>query len=203
MADVSYIVPSLPRQVGVKYKLIPNVLGYAVGSDGTVWTCRNRGPSHGTFYTQWRRLKLTRNNHGKFRVTLYRGVGQVPLQRHVHRLVAVAFCPCPEHCMHVCHRDDDSSNNTVANLYWGTPLTNRADSKRNGGWAHGETHGCAKLSNEQAKQLIRDCRKLPRGSSSRIKRGSLQPLMLKYGLSRSYVSAVAAGRTWKHLQDIE
>jgi len=45
----------------------------------------------------------------------------------VHRLVAGAFIPNPEAKLCVCHRDDDTRNNTVSNLWWGTHKENMQD----------------------------------------------------------------------------
>ncbi len=46
--------------------------------------------------------------------------------RMVHRLVLEAFIgPCPTG-MEGCHKDDDTDNNHVENLFWGTHLENCA-----------------------------------------------------------------------------
>ena len=52
----------------------------------------------------------------------------------VHHLVALAFIgPKPEGCM-VLHRDDDRSNNSADNLYYGTAADNASDRVTNGLW---------------------------------------------------------------------
>ena len=63
-------------------------------------------------------------------VGLYRD-GKIHRVR-VHRLVLSAWRgACPEG-MDGLHKDDDQDNNDLANLYWGTPTQNAADSKANG-----------------------------------------------------------------------
>ena len=68
----------------------------------------------------------------RYRVcTLYRD-GQ-PKQRTVHTLVLETFVgPRPEKGAHGCHRDDNTDNNHLDNLYWGTPAQNSRDAVNNG-----------------------------------------------------------------------
>lgn len=44
----------------------------------------------------------------------------------VSRLVALAYIPNPENKPCVCHKDNNSLNNNVDNLYWGTHQENMA-----------------------------------------------------------------------------
>ena len=62
----------------------------------------------------------------------------------VHRLVCEAFHG-ESKGRYALHRDDNRSNNTVDNLYWGTQKENLADRKRNGHGFEGEKHPRAKL----------------------------------------------------------
>jgi HNH endonuclease/NUMOD4 motif-containing protein len=52
--------------------------------------------------------------------------------RAVHRLVLTAFKGVPLKGMQGLHNDDDTTNNQLLNLRWGTPKENHADSARNG-----------------------------------------------------------------------
>lgn len=71
---------------------------------------------------------ITPKGH-RFVVLSHRGV---PSTKSVHILVLEAFIgPRPEGMLGL-HRDDDKSNNTVENLYWGTYSDNAADAVRNG-----------------------------------------------------------------------
>lgn len=56
----------------------------------------------------------------------------------VHHLVLEAFVGPRPDGMHGLHRDDDKTNNSVENLYWGTHFDNMQDKVRNG------NHHCAK-----------------------------------------------------------
>jgi hypothetical protein len=44
--------------------------------------------------------------------------------KYVHRLVAIEFIENPNNLPNVCHKDNDPSNNSVDNLYWGTQSDN-------------------------------------------------------------------------------
>lgn len=71
--------------------------------------------------------------------TLYRD-GK-PYQRTVHVLMLEAFVELRPKGMQACHRDDDPDNNSLDNLYWGTPKQNARDKIRNGGcWKSNITH---------------------------------------------------------------
>lgn len=62
-------------------------------------------------------------------------------QQLVHRLVLKAFCGEPPDGMEALHGDGDPSNNTLANLRWGTHSENQADQV-----AHGTHPNAAKTS---------------------------------------------------------
>ena len=51
---------------------------------------------------------------------------------YVHRLVAETHIPNPKNYPLVRHLDDDTNNNSVHNLAWGTPKDNHEDAVRNG-----------------------------------------------------------------------
>ena len=51
---------------------------------------------------------------------------------YIHRLVAEAFIPNPNHLPYVRHLDDDRDNNAVENLAWGTQKDNHRNAVRNG-----------------------------------------------------------------------
>lgn len=57
------------------------------------------------------------------------------LRKKVHVLVLEAFVGARPEGMLGLHRNDDKDNNTLENLYWGTPWENRQDARRNGVYA--------------------------------------------------------------------
>jgi hypothetical protein len=62
--------------------------------------------------------------------TLFRDGKRKPVL--VHAVMLMAFIgPRPEGA-HGCHRDDDPNNNTLKNLYWGSPKQNVGDSVKSG-----------------------------------------------------------------------
>lgn len=74
------------------------------------------------------KIKVTKagevfNKGVKLKPKLIRGYLKVKIDGStysVHRLVALAHIPNPDNKPCVCHRDNDRTNNTVENLYWGT-----------------------------------------------------------------------------------
>lgn len=71
---------------------------------------------------QYRSVHLSNNGKGKsFRI---------------HRLVAKAFIPNPNNYPNVLHRDNDTSNNCISNLKWGTQKENLEQMSREGRWAN-------------------------------------------------------------------
>ena len=63
----------------------------------------------------------------RYRRVHLHGPGNEWIHAYVHVLVCTAFHgPRPPETM-CCHRDDDQSNNTAENLYWGSPSENRTD----------------------------------------------------------------------------
>lgn len=62
--------------------------------------------------------------------TLYRD-GK-PYQRTIHALMLKTFVEPRPKGMQACHWDDNTDNNDLGNLYWGTPKQNARDKIRNG-----------------------------------------------------------------------
>lgn len=113
--------------------------------------------------------------------------GRSRQQAAVHRLVALAFCGAPPHeSAHVLHADGDKTNNTAANLRWGTPADNHADTERHGRRRKGERHPQAKLTED----AVRDIRKSTAKAAQ---------IAARHGITREHVWAVRCGRVWAHV----
>lgn len=104
------------------FRTIPEFPTYEASNDGQI-----RGKQGGRRSNRPLKHQLS---YGYHTVGLYRD-GKIHRVR-VHRIVLSAWKgPCPAG-MDGLHKDDDKDNNTVRNLYWGTPKQNSSDAKANG-----------------------------------------------------------------------
>lgn len=103
--------------------------GYAVDSDGCMWSSWSRGckPRTSEFY---HRMKLTICN-GYAVCSLRRSDGKM-VTRGVHRIMMLAFVGPRPDGMQVCHWDGVRSNNRLDNLRYDTSLANSKDKIRHG-----------------------------------------------------------------------
>ena len=53
---------------------------------------------------------------------------------YVHRLVGIAYISNPNNLPNVCHKDNNPSNNSVDNLYWGTQSDNMQQMSTDNRW---------------------------------------------------------------------
>lgn len=131
-------------------------------------------------------LKGARHSHGYPMVGLYKDAKQ--RQDVVHRLVLEAFVgPCPEG--HECaHLDGDPSNPALENLAWVTRQENMDHMLQHGTRRFGSKHHGSKLTEETA-ALAKEL----------LKTHSQQKVADMLEVSRGAISAIAQGRTWKHV----
>lgn len=124
---------------------VPNYPGYEVSDQGRVRSLdrigRSRWGTPRTFKGHLLTPVLVGGVNGRryCACTLY--LDGHPKQVTIHTVVLETFVgPRPEG-MQGCHRDDDPTNNYLANLYWGTPKDNAQDKKANGScWKSNITH---------------------------------------------------------------
>lgn len=111
----------------------------------------------------------------------------VKAQPYVHRLVLEAFSGSAPVGTVGCHRDDDTQNNMLENLYWGTYSENLTDAVRNGKRTH---PGRRKSLTESEVQIIRE----------RVKMGETQKsIAADFGVHPSSVSLIVNGKVWGHV----
>ena len=167
-----------------------NVVGY-----DNIYQVSNLGrvqrvmSSQGT--TAGKILKPTIKN-GYLCVNLY--IDRRPTTKYVHRLVLEAFvgqCPPGMEC---CHRDDDRINANLSNLRWDTPMANAQDAMRNGrSILKGENVGTSKLTTAQVIEIKRLVH------SNELSKTAIANM---FGVSCETISAIAIGKSWKHIHGI-
>jgi hypothetical protein len=171
----------------ILYRDVEGFPGYKVGSDGSVWSCRNnkgkRGKGNGKgsatgFGTVYRKLKPDPGPGGHLRVHLGKE------RRFVHRLVLEAFIgPCPKR-MQACHFPDrNPANCNINNLRWGTHADNENDKEIHGTRPRGENHGNCTVA-DHVVDLIRELH------SSGLRQADVARIL---GLSNDYVWKVVHG----------
>lgn len=172
------------------FRQVPGFPGYFVTSCGEVWSLRKGDSAHSKRRwgkTSWRRLKVDVNRYGYERVALMRdGKSR---QVTVHVAVCEAFHgPRPTGYV-AAHADGNKRNNSANNLRWATQAENVQDAIMHGAKPLGERVHTAKLSNEQAIQIVK---RLSMGE-----RGSV--LAREFGVTHGVITGIKNGRSWKHL----
>jgi protein gp37 len=103
---------------------VPGYPGYTVSTLGEVFGKRNSAN---------RPLSHDVGEQGHRRVSLYRADSPRGGSRElVHRLVLTTFVRSPRNEEQACHRNGDSSDNRLSNLYWGSQAANWQDRLRHG-----------------------------------------------------------------------
>jgi hypothetical protein len=126
----------------VIFRPLPGYVGYLVGSDGSIWSRRDKG--RGGLRDEWLKLKPNLRSDGRLKATLTRD-GRTE-NRFVHRLVAETFrgpCPPGQECRHVIF--NDPTDNRLLNLRWGTKEENQEDMRCHGTMIVGSKKRDAKL----------------------------------------------------------
>lgn len=109
----------------------------------------------------------------------------------IHRLMLLTFVgPPPKEDWYGCHNNGEPTDNRLSNLRWASPKSNQADRKAHGTYQCGEDCPPAKLSEREAKEVLR------RRQSGEL----LSSIADDYDISESQVSNIALGRTWRHLR---
>lgn len=106
---------------------------YAVTKDGRVWSYPK---PYSSKKGMWMKLQLftNRNNRGKPHVQYTVGLTKrgKRVTHLVHRLVARAFIPNPDHKPQINHKDGNPLNNNTDNLEWATASENNKHARNNG-----------------------------------------------------------------------
>jgi len=170
----------------VSYRDVPGWPGYAVGSDGSVWSCHVPYKPY-TDPARWQERKPVRWSNG-YRVVRLRDRGRTQLLS-VHRLVLLAFPgPCPDGWQ-ARHLDGDRGNNRLENLAWGTPEENYTDRARHGKEARGERIGTSRLT----EATVREIRRLYAAGATKRGLGRL------FGVNGRMIDFIVRRVFWKHV----
>lgn len=180
MADVQTIAP-------VEYRLIEGYPGYRVGSDGTVWSCKNgrRG-----YLETWRPLNLNVMIRGGYReVTLSRSQPAQTRRIKVHRLVLEVFVGAAPAGFDGCHNNGDRADNSLSNLRWDTRRSNCDDTRKHGRVLLGEKTNSAKLTADDVRAI----------RALREQGHSLNSIGRRFGVGGVTVLRIARRDTWAHV----
>lgn len=184
--------------MSVRYRNIPNHLGYRAGNDGTIWSRWKkqslgfkRGTTQVLTRTWWRR-KLTPHKDG------YIYVGIKGHNRKVHRLILEAFVGPIPRGMQCCHGDGNPANNRLSNLRWDTPKGNQADRIKHGTVLCGVNHPSTRLTEHQVKEIRRRHREA-KGSRQLAPAGTLTALAKDFKTSNGHIRGIVSRARWKHI----
>ena len=108
----------------------------------------------------------------------------------IHRAVCAAFYgPCPDG-IQVRHLDGNKLNNKISNLEYGTPKQNGEDNVRLGVMKRGETKPQAKITQEQAQEIVNHL-------SNDVSATAISMLL---EIPRNIVYKIKYGESWAWLQ---
>jgi hypothetical protein len=159
--------------------------GYRVGSDGSVWSCRES--IRGTRLSErWHRLSPVLRR-GYPRVGLWKN--SKLYWRSVHKLVLEAFVGLRPVGMECCHRDGTKTNNSLDNIRWDTSAGNAADKAALGRIVRGSRHRSARLTEADIPDIL-----------LRVRAGESQRSVARsYGISHGSIGLIICGKGWAHV----
>jgi hypothetical protein len=166
----------------VIYRLIPNYPDYMAGSDGSIWSRRNKLDPN-----DWTEMTPSLANTGYLVLNLWDAEG-IPTTYQVHSLVMLAFVGPRPYGNEVRHLNGNKLDNRLENLCYGTVRENWQDR-----WKHGTAVKC--ISNASVtEEQVREIRKLCEETDLTYKE-----IGEKFGVGYGCIQGIASGRTWKHI----
>lgn len=201
--------PNIPD---VQFKDAVGFVGYCVGDDGSVWSCRKRKgiprvrmpgiegrlSKVGNIFVisdEWKQKFGKLDYKGYPRIAIY-----IPAndqhdrhgkQKHkrIHNLVLEAFVgPCPPG-MEGCHENGNKLDNRLSNLRWDTPQSNIEDKERHGSIINGEKINTAKLNKYDVISIMNDWNNgVP-----------IKEIAKKHPVKEKQIRNVVTGKSWNHI----
>lgn len=148
---------------------------------------------------KWIRMKGTNNRRGErgyIQVFLYDESRKYKIF-YVHRLVLLHFVgEPPEGKPFVLHLDDNSLNNRVDNLIWGSQVENGRHAAERGRMPRGEACKRSKLKEKDVILIRKELAKLKPHQCRGI-----QNICDKFGIDRSTVYAIKKQKSWSHVKE--
>lgn len=177
--------PKLPEIAGVEFRHCLGFPGYAVGSDGVLWSCRHRYGSR-----PWRRIRPAITADGYKQASLRRDGANFSMK--IATLVAEAFLGARPERMEVCHCDGTRTNDTPNNLRWATHQENIDDTAVHGSR---QRQGKAGASNNAARLTEKDVLEI-----RAMYPGCTQvELARRFGIKQPQVSEIIRRVSWRNL----
>lgn len=169
-------------------KEIKDYPGYYIDTDGDVWSSWKAGGRKRIKTNLHKLTKFFRNPHYPYyTITMNNGKGQKSF--NIHRLLAEHFLIQKEGKTFVCHKDGNSLNNSLSNLYWGSPQDNSDDRVCHGKAPKGENNKRSKLKEWQVK-FAKKCLLLG------IKQSKIAKV---FNVHKTTIHLIAAKKNWKDL----
>lgn len=131
-------------------KPIPNFPGYFADKAGNIWSMR---PYKRSAHPRTEPIKIHPhpNPNGYLMVNLQRDLKKIRIA--VHTLILTTFQGSRPDGLMGCHGPNGKSDNSLANLSWGTPTQNQADRLRDGTASRGETHARSVLTDNDIRKM--------------------------------------------------
>lgn len=162
---------------------IPNYEGYyEISNLGNIRSINRSIPTKSGYLKPEKERIITRriSNKGYLTVTLSKK-GQSNTH-HVHRLLALAFIPNPDHKPIINHKNGNKLDNSIENLEWATYSENALHAYRN---------GLYKSNDRKRRTIVDTCTGLTYPS---IKKAALS-LNIEYSTCRNYLCGHSPNRT--------
>lgn len=118
--------------------------------------------------------------------------GKKASKRYVHREILKAFAPSDDPDLtHVCFKDGDIYNTSLDNLYWTTQSKRMVRRAKENGYARGEDHFKAKLTD----QIVREMKAM-----WATEKYTQVAIAKHFGIHHSTLGNILSGRYWTHVK---